>query len=146
MLAPSSDFVVYDRGGYVNGFIYRVAATGGTPRRLTSGEEAAWSPDGSKIAFVRGFSIYLMDADGTNVEQLAAGSEAEALSAPAWSPNSKQIAFSLERIRVRNAGKPSIEVVDRDGANRRTTPTGEDGEFAPAFAWSPDGRSFSFRQ
>ena len=50
--------------------------------------DPAWSPDGTQIAFVSGPysepSIYLMEADGSNVRQLTYGGVD-----PTWSPDGK---------------------------------------------------------
>jgi Ca2+-binding RTX toxin-like protein len=52
----------------------------------------AWSPDGTKIAFTRrcegeGYSIYLMNADGSAQTRIAAGSD------PDWQPLASPIVF-----------------------------------------------------
>jgi hypothetical protein len=67
---------------------------------------ASWSPDGTRIAFARaevvdttpegapihGLSdIYVMDADGSNVQQLTSGSDNDDF--PVWAPNGTKIAF-----------------------------------------------------
>jgi TolB protein len=120
--SPDSRSVVYaSKAG-----IFRVAVTGGAPQRLTTSRTAfgeddrtpAWSPDGSTIAFVRGFSIYLMDADGSRERELVAGDEGGAPLAPAWSPDGSELAFSIERGRVEPEGKASIEAIRPDGTSR----------------------------
>lgn len=67
-------------------------------------DEPAWSPDGRKIAFMRAFGpfsdegfpaivgLFVMDADGSNVRQLTPFSGTED-HFPAWSPDSRRIAF-----------------------------------------------------
>jgi TolB protein len=49
--------------------IYTAAAEGGDPRRLTANSvpdtDPAYSPDGTKTAFVRDNDIWVMNADGT---------------------------------------------------------------------------------
>ncbi|MCH8874415.1 PD40 domain-containing protein, partial [candidate division KSB1 bacterium] len=37
----------------------------------------AWSPDGTKIVFVRDLDIYVMDADGSNVKRLTFSTKSE---------------------------------------------------------------------
>jgi Tol biopolymer transport system component len=52
---------------------------------------AAWSPDGSQIAFNRGNEIYVMNADGSAPRRLGVGGR------PAWSSDGQQIAFEDTR-------------------------------------------------
>src|SRR5437773_28366 len=111
---------VSDRDG--NDEVYVMNADGSSPTRLTSSPpdwdgagEAAWSPDGSKIALTRAstgpycdpdglcssvtdYVISIMNADGTGIHNLASGSGA------AWSPDGTRIAFRGDGgINVRNA-------------------------------------------
>ena len=79
--------------------------TGTETVQLTSdsvNSEPAWSPDGRRIAFVRGQSspdlyatdLYVMNADGSNVvRRTNVGSN----DSPAWSPDGTKIAFSSVR-------------------------------------------------
>ena len=79
-----------ERDGY--GEIYVMNADGTGQTRLTNNPEGAsspdWSPDGSKIAFVRrregNLEIYVMNADGTGQTNLTNNSGND--SSPAWSP------------------------------------------------------------
>jgi Tol biopolymer transport system component len=58
----------------------------------------AWSPDGSRIAFIGGFPevrVYVVNADGTQLRRLAPFvSERSQDCGPAWSPDGKRIAFT----------------------------------------------------
>ena len=111
-------------------------------RRLTNNSEyngePAWSPDGKQIAYNDGTSLHVMDADGSNVRELASCGVN-----PAWSPDGKQIAYNESPICFGTAGgAPDIHVMDADGSNdyRLTDNRAYDG--APA--WSPDGRKIAF--
>ena len=135
-------------------------------RRLGTGTDPAWSPDGSKIAFVRGtpggFGIHVMNADGSNVRQLTAPNDPEQCRqgasasdwAPDWSPDGLRILFERD-FHTAEGGDfdcgldgwgyvPNIYVMNADGTGqRRFRPVDlwyADGE--PA--WSPDGRFVAY--
>jgi uncharacterized protein YjdB len=85
-------------------------------RDTTNAFDAAYSPDGSRVAFVstRGgkTDLYVMDADGTNVKGLTADSAAEA--SPAWSPDGLELYYQSDR-----TGHPQIWMVGVDGSAPR---------------------------
>ncbi len=67
-------------------------ATNLTNGRLGRADQPAWSPDGSRIAFVVNESnIYIMNADGSDTVNVAPGFRARS---PSWGPDGEQIAFS----------------------------------------------------
>lgn len=65
-----------------------MTARGRKVRTLGEGSDPEWSPDGRKIAFVRGegtaTEIYVMNADGTHVTRLTHNRVADSF--PAWQP------------------------------------------------------------
>jgi hypothetical protein len=84
---------------------------------------AAWSPDGTRIAFVadvRGESeVFVVDFDGENLRNVSRSPARD--SNPGWSPDGARIAFVSDR-----DGTPEIYVVRRDGSElRRVTETAE---------------------
>ncbi len=55
-----------------------------------------WSPDGTQIAFARGLSIWIVNADGSDLRELTTCGDCTGLeSGPTWSPDGSQIAFSV---------------------------------------------------
>jgi TolB protein len=122
-------------------------------------EEPAWSPDGTRIAFMRalgplspqGFpatvAIFVMDADGSHVRQLTqlrpgAGSEDHS---PSWSPDGRRIAFMRFNTTARPESASAIYTVDADGGKAqllRRMPRQWPGAGSPD--WSPDGSRILF--
>jgi len=101
----------------------------------------AWSPDGSRIAFIsfqkgRFGDIYTMGANGGRVTRLTSTPEHEDV--PAWSPDGARIAYVALR-----GDAFQIFVMNTDGTGTRQLTTTEAANYAPA--WSPDGKRIAFR-
>lgn len=112
--------------------IYRVNANGGGLRRLAAGSTPAWSPEGTKIAFVRGTDVYSIAPDGTGARKLT--KTKRPTSGPlSWSPDSTRIAVS-------RAG--DVYSVRADGAGGVRLTTSRRPETQPA--WSPNGGEIAY--
>jgi Tol biopolymer transport system component len=151
--SPDGTRIVYDSESPEGGDgIWVANADGSDPRKLIdNGSVPAWSPDGTKIAFARPdigevvsfgdgsagtpFYLYVMDADGTNVQRLTDGRFSDY--SPAWSPDSTQIAFV--RYGRKGAG---LFVMNAEGSDVRRV-AGPGIEVFGAPAWSPDGASIA---
>jgi TolB protein len=132
--------------------IFGVAATGGsvhrldhakgnpaTPQGLFFQTEPAWSPDGSRIAFVSkregNDHVYVMNADGKDTRRLTSSSQDDAH--PSWSPDGKRIVFSREG---------ALFTVSSSGGAVSRLGKGLGNAADPA--WSPNGKwvAYDYRQ
>lgn len=104
-------------------------------------QDAAWSRDGRRIAFVDN-GIVAIERDGSGRRQLTTfdGSE-DMVSGPEWSPDGRRIVFSADS--MPDSSVERLEVIDADGTDRRVLLQ----KHGPAFlgaSWSPDGREITF--
>src|ERR1044071_2769133 len=102
-------------------------------------EGAAWSPDGSRIAFDSNrdgkTEIYVMNADGSNVKRLTNNLSDDL--GPKWSSDGRKILFDSER-----DGNREVYLMDADGGNQ--TRLTQNSAFDSAASWSPDGNQIAF--
>ncbi|MRK03052.1 serine hydrolase [Aeromicrobium sp. S22] len=143
--------------------LWIVPTSGGGPRRLTGGPQDSvpvWSPDGSRLAFLRAGQVHLLDAGGGEpvpLTQLAGGA-----GAPVWSPDGERIAFAApvdptdgtgplvaSRLDYQSDGagmygpiRHQLHVVDLGSGECRQVTDGP--EHAGQPAWAPDGRALAF--
>ncbi len=117
-------------------------ADGTDPVEITHGDnsasDAAWSPDGRRIAFTRcsagSCDIYVMNADGGGEERLTHG-ERPGEQDPTWSPDGRRIAF---------ADIGGIFVMNADGQDWTSVTDGPADDSNPD--WSPVGPQIAFDQ
>ena len=106
---------------------------------FTSGErieEAVWSPDGTRLAFVVGSSesndkIEVANSNGTTATPLTVNEHGVN---PSWSPDSAKLAFSY---------KETVSTQVADGSASATELVGAKGREP---VWSPDGSRIAFGQ
>ena len=129
--------------------LFRVEAETGAATALTEGDfdvtDAAWSPDGKRLAFVRNRTererchedLWLADADGRNATRRI--STIASISHVTWSPDGRRILFTG----TVEAGDSQWRLwcVDVDGHGAPVQLGGADFEVEPTtkIAWHPDG-------
>ena len=133
-----------DYAGAARGEIVALGVDGGAPVNLTRNPRStdnfpAWSPDGQRIAFnshrTGGWSIWVMNADGSEPERLVGGRH-RALN-PAWSPDGEHVAFFGDF-----GGYWNIATVRADGSELRQLTDARAIHRDPVF--SRDGKTILF--
>lgn len=128
--------------------LYVMDADGTNMKRLTVNDHAdafpSWSPDGERLVFARAerrgddveSSLYIVSADGSAERVIRREPRRRTpviLTAPAWSPDGKRIAFT--RITFGDEPGAAVYVMDADGKHGRRLV-----DEAAEPDWSPDGR------
>jgi TolB protein len=141
---PTTDRITFlsERDG--NREIYSMGADGSaqtnlshTPANETTHE---WSPDGSKIAFLRqnDFNLYVMNADGTGVIKLTNNDFSYVqITNLSWSPDGATLAY------VEQSGLLyDLSLINADGTNKRHL-VESSGPFLDV-VWAPDGNRLAY--
>ena len=111
------------------GITYNLTQSQGVHNR-----KVRWAPDGKHLAFIsdrtKEDEVYVMDADGSDVQQLTEGNE-EYKYHLRWSPDSKKILFANKQNKLKYVEVSSGDVVEVDHSKQF--------EFSD-YRWSPDSR------
>jgi Tol biopolymer transport system component/DNA-binding winged helix-turn-helix (wHTH) protein len=145
--SPDGDTIYYVRTARnaSHGTLHRIGPLGGPSHEVMSevGGGMAISPDGRRVAFLRGPEGVLMTAnmDGSDVRRIAARTPPDSLVAPenqlAWSPDSSRIACFARSHDHRGTFQVLITVRLDDGREERIGAT--EWQSTGGLAWLPDG-------
>lgn len=124
----AGDRLVYVRGRVP--VIWRVAVNGGPPERIAGGNSVAYSPDGSKLAWLDGGQLHW-----TNPTPMAIAAVRGTVTSFVWSPDGRKIAL------VNSRGDHAFIGVF-DGTATRFPDPSFDTDSAPA--WSPDSTTVAW--
>jgi len=149
--SPSGQRILYTtlRDGFPQ--VWMMNSDGSEPRHVTEGSQAAWSPDGQSIIFIRDDHAYIRDlatGEGATGEgatgEGATGDERRVTPAqwrrcgvPAWSPDGQQVAVAS-----RHLEEIGIFLLSTDGNDHQQLQT-EDACCTPQ--WSLDGDRIVFQ-
>ena len=124
--SPNSSRIAYyhNKPGDLSGEqqdIYAIDINRGTAQNLTQKprnyDAVSWSPDGKVIVFAAGEfnnqKLYTINADGSNLTQLAPQLELSGIDRLPWSSDSQKIAFSFNKIQGETS---NLYVINRDGS------------------------------
>jgi TolB protein len=148
--SPNGEQVVYEEAFPWNGGIFIINADStGEPVRVSPTDQYChrpqWSPRGDQIAFDCGGTIYVTNADGSNLTRLVDDADT-----PRWSPDGSQIAFVGGKLLDMDLGESvgfagfdspaptsnALFIMNADGTNIRRL-TSNDYQVISQFKWLP---------
>jgi len=171
-ISPDGRWVAYtvretnwDDNAYETEIFLAEASGGGAPRQLTNAKKSsrapAWSPDGSRLAFLSDRSdktqIYVINPLGGEAEAIT--SIDDGVTSFQWSPDGKSIAYTATEPKTaaakdREKKYGEFQIVEQDYrmtqlfvldlASRASKALTSNAFTVGSFRWSPDGTSIAF--
>jgi Tol biopolymer transport system component len=153
-ISPDGTRIAFDRGGGPNPpapgiFLMNVDGRDivrltTPPSSSTSGDgQPNFSPDGTKLAFVRDGAIYIIGTDGKGLREVTRASLDAAR--PRWSPDGSTLLFGNPDTASPAVGQ-NVYVVNADGTELHQLTNETEPNSAGAPAWAPDGTMIVFNQ
>jgi Tol biopolymer transport system component len=118
-------------GGYRD--IYVMDGNGENQVNLTKGtygHSPSWSPDGKRIAYMAKRGIWVMNADGSEKQNITDSNTRD--SEPVWSPDGRWVAFT----RATDPGPMNIWIMRNDGTEQRQITFNEGNAASYSPSWS----------
>ena len=153
VLSPDGKWVAYLVGPWSSTTLWVARADGADAHAVAGGGRttawnAAWSPDGRRLAYTFGdttrvLQVHIVDRDGTGdhaVTHLPVDEGSAQM--PAWSPDGRRLALQASRGRA-HAGH--VWIVDLPGNTATKLAPHEDGLMDEVPAWFPEGRRLAFQ-
>ena len=127
--------IAFGRLSLARGRISTIKAPGDDPTALTKSRgfdrHPSYSPDGSRVAFIRGTNLWVMGADGNDQRRLTRGRASEGC--PRWAPDGSTIVYD-------RGG--DLWTVDADAPDPGRIARTRADEYCPS--WAPDGSTIAF--
>ena len=125
--------------------LWKLSLLGGAPQKLMDdGESGRVSPDGKRIAFLRGEypqrEIWSINADGSEARK-EVESNGYVYGVPVWSPDSRALAY-LRVIYFPNWNDEDLQIETHLLGGAKNEIVLKDRQLSGGLAWLPDGRLF----